>query len=221
MTERLAVIGDIHGRLRTMRRLLERVGHSRHLVFVGDYVDGEENPFGVMEELLRLQIDHSAGATFLMGNHEADLMNYLDGGPVEPFLRNGGLLTVHSYLSDHPMSANPLEQFVQQFPKAHLSFLRGLDFCYENESEVISHAGVDPDNPTSRTIESLVFGRHGSLFNPDLRLEKRAIFGHYSQRHEPFVSESAVCVDVSRGIRSGGKLVAFLLPEQSFLVEED
>ena len=75
----LDIIGDVHGELEALRRLLERLGvdlerstASRPLVFVGDLIDrGPDSP-GVVQLVKRL---FEAGvAQVVMGNHELNLL---------------------------------------------------------------------------------------------------------------------------------------------------
>ena len=80
---RVIAIGDIHGHLDLLERLLDQLqpdlGRDR-LVFMGDYIDRGLHPKGVVDYVLRLQRqappDH---VICLKGNHEAMFLNYLQG----------------------------------------------------------------------------------------------------------------------------------------------
>ena len=100
------VIGDIHGQLGKLTRLLRRAGlvgedgrwaaGEAGLLFVGDFFDRGEDGIGVVDRVMRLQEEASdAGGRVhaLLGNHEALILAaHRFGTP--PFLRawkqNGG-----------------------------------------------------------------------------------------------------------------------------------
>src|SRR5947199_75905 len=51
----IAVVGDIHGRLDRLDRVLSRLPQERALVFLGDYVDRGPESRGVIERLIGLE----------------------------------------------------------------------------------------------------------------------------------------------------------------------
>lgn len=79
------LIGDIHGQLEPLRRLLEALGYreesgvtahpeGRRLIFVGDLIDRGPESRGVLE-LVRRLVD-SGVALVVMGNHEYNFVAY-------------------------------------------------------------------------------------------------------------------------------------------------
>ena len=77
----LLVVGDTHGYPEVSRwalKLAERL-NSRHIIFLGDYVD--RGPQGVenLELLLTLLLDDPNYIIMLRGNHESPTMNYYYG----------------------------------------------------------------------------------------------------------------------------------------------
>ena len=66
MTKNIA-IGDIHGALVPLLNLLEReslidsdhrlAAEDTHLIFLGDYLDRGENGIGVLETIMRLEVE--------------------------------------------------------------------------------------------------------------------------------------------------------------------
>jgi hypothetical protein len=79
------LIGDIHGQLEPLRRLLEALGYreedgaivhpgGRRLIFVGDLIDRGPESRGVLE-LVRRLVD-SGVALAVMGNHEYNFIAY-------------------------------------------------------------------------------------------------------------------------------------------------
>src|SRR5215470_17255243 len=100
---RTYAIGDIHGSLGKLRRLLTRCerdagGEPMRLVFLGDYIDRGPESCGVIEHLIALQARRGEDVVFLKGNHEA-LALASDDGALESanWLMSGGDATLKSY----------------------------------------------------------------------------------------------------------------------------
>src|SRR5215469_1036370 len=102
---RIYAVGDIHGRLDLLDKMLgiiEQDGAGREpaqtvLVFLGDYVDRGSNSKGVLDRLTG-GLPQDTAAVFLKGNHEDLLLSFLD----EPdsglnWLHNGGGASLMSY----------------------------------------------------------------------------------------------------------------------------
>src|SRR2546425_2927028 len=64
----IAVVGDIHGRLDRLDRVLSRLPEERALVFLGDYVDRGPESRGVIERLVGLE--RRRRCVLLCGNHQ-------------------------------------------------------------------------------------------------------------------------------------------------------
>jgi serine/threonine protein phosphatase 1 len=97
------VIGDVHGCVDELERLLDGVAPTADdsLCFLGDYVDRGPNPRGVIERLIRLQAE-GPQCIFLKGNHEDMFLAFLGrpGRHGDAFLWNGGNATLASYGCD-------------------------------------------------------------------------------------------------------------------------
>src|SRR5687768_12008634 len=119
-------IGDIHGRLDRLNRLLGTLPPDRKLVFLGDYIDRGPDSRGVIDRLLRLS--RLRDCVLLCGNHEDMLLNALDGayeGADSDWLRNGGDATQRSY------RVSSLRRLAEELPEEHLAFLGGLHEHWE------------------------------------------------------------------------------------------
>jgi hypothetical protein len=91
----LDIVGDVHGERDGLLSLLSRLGYNarqafdhandRRLVFVGDLVDGGPDSLGVSE--LVLDLCQRGRALCLMGNHELNLLEAIDGGKVRASTR--------------------------------------------------------------------------------------------------------------------------------------
>ena len=89
--ELLIGIGDIHGHLHALHRLMTRLNAKYkiftegkylrpdvQIVFTGDYVDRGKNSLGVLEEVQALQKTNPSQVFCLMGNHELLALSCLD-----------------------------------------------------------------------------------------------------------------------------------------------
>ena len=88
MSRRTFAIGDIHGCLLHLERLLVAIeyGPATHrLIFLGDYVDRGPDAAGVIDRILELKAENPEIIT-LMGNHERMFLDFLDGIHTKPFL---------------------------------------------------------------------------------------------------------------------------------------
>lgn len=98
MTSRTFAIGDIHGGLKALQHLLEklRLNPNDKLIFLGDYVDGwsesAETIFFLMELSQRYE------CTFIKGNHDELCHNWLvTGEHTSEWVLHGGTATKESY----------------------------------------------------------------------------------------------------------------------------
>ncbi len=76
--QNLAIVGDLHGDLTTLRTILNRLASKNFLkdsnnkiVFLGDYVDRGRDSIGVLFTLLRLKCSYPDSVILMRGNHEA------------------------------------------------------------------------------------------------------------------------------------------------------
>ncbi|MBM3566815.1 MAG: hypothetical protein FJX42_11965, partial [Alphaproteobacteria bacterium] len=139
---RLYAVGDIHGRSDLLDRLHEAIAaDARHcgaervrIVYLGDYVDRGGDSAGVIERLVRPPPD-GPRRVFLMGNHEAMMLAFLDGdlAQLDSWLWNGGMATLESY-GVYPMAGEQgpgwaeaiRADLLKALPPAHAEFLRAL-----------------------------------------------------------------------------------------------
>lgn len=179
---RTFVIGDIHGCLDEVNRLLDHLDPTAAdtLVFLGDYVDRGRQSRGVIERLIRLRAE-GAHTVFLKGNHEDMFLGYLGEGRGhhgDMFLHNGGEATLRSYGVDAPSVA----RVRAAVPPAHVEFLQSLVLEYRHGHFLCTHAGVDPRRPLeSQREEDLLWIRDEFLFKPH-PFPCTVVFGHTPQR---------------------------------------
>ena len=119
---RTFIIGDIHGCLDMLKRLMDKIDwrpEKDMLIFLGDYIDRGPNSKGVVDYILELR-GSSSHAECLMGNHEAMFLDYLSDRETGLFLVNGGGQTILSYQKEMPEG--------QSFflPPDHIAFFNSL-----------------------------------------------------------------------------------------------
>ncbi|MBW1805462.1 MAG: serine/threonine protein phosphatase [Deltaproteobacteria bacterium] len=208
MTEKESVfiIGDVHGCLEILKRLMNKIDWQPdrdRLIFLGDYVDRGEDPKGVVDYLLQLR-DAAPDIRFLMGNHESLFMNYLEGHCDESlFLRNGGDRTLASYKEGGDINV----------PPEHLSFFESLQSMIELKEHYVVHAGLVPgiDMKFQRKNDKMWIRDPFIYSNYDFG--KRVIFGH-TPFVEPLVMDNKIGLDT--GAVFGNKLTCLELPDMIF-----
>ena len=95
---RIFAIGDIHGALKALEQLMERIvpATNDRFIFTGDYVDGWSQSAGVINWLMQFSRQHDC--IFIGGNHDSWCESWLGGGAADPvWLFHGGQATVNSY----------------------------------------------------------------------------------------------------------------------------
>jgi len=153
---RVYAIGDVHGCLDQLNRLLGAIGMDLsergargHLIFLGDLVDRGPDSAGVISRLLHGSLPGER-IDFLMGNHEEVLLECLDGNLVRigHWLQYGGLQTLESYglgRADRFDQASSLMVAMREaIPKEHVSFMRSFVDQVRVGDYLFVHAGIRP-----------------------------------------------------------------------------
>ncbi len=216
---RVAIVGDIHGKVHQLRgalRLLDQ--DDRHVIFVGDYVDWGEKSSAVVDELLARRRRDARRYTFLMGNHELALLRYLADRELAPWAAVGGIPTIRSYVAT--THADVHAAFSAGFPAAHREFLEGLAPYWDDGDTLVSHAGFDPRDPSLRSLDAMVTGTGGAPFSATRFPRSLVVCGHYVQpTGTPYVSDHLICIDTGCGSNDGPLTIAWL-PEGTFSAVE-
>jgi serine/threonine protein phosphatase 1 len=142
-------IGDIHGELRLLERLLENVlkFEPDHILFIGDYIDRGPHSREVIDRIMGLEVPF----TCLMGNHELMMLNAMEDlgigyNPVELWYYNGGEATLQSFgaTSFFNFQSNLDDRYIRFFHSLSMSHVVGVG----NGLKVLgSHAGISPAIP--------------------------------------------------------------------------
>ncbi|MEZ5800775.1 MAG: metallophosphoesterase family protein [Nitratireductor sp.] len=156
--QRVYAIGDIHGRLDLLERMLGVIdadiaanpASQPTIMFLGDYVDRGPNSSGVVDRLVSLADDPRH--VMLRGNHDQRLQDFVDDADIdgEAFLYWGGLATVASYGVDVTGEHTPQvlsRELARVFPSRHRRFLQNLPYYHSIGDYFFVHAGVRPGVP--------------------------------------------------------------------------
>lgn len=210
----LIAIGDIHGCAQTLDFLLRdlNVSPQDHLVFIGDYVDRGPDSKGVIDRLIRLNETHQC--TFLRGNHEELMLNFIDKGDYELWAVNGGIATQQSYgvVGDGAI-----------FPEEHVAFLRSTQLYLDTPEFFFVHAGLRPDKTVQANIEQanaqVFLWERSHLQAAELAWEKTVVCGHTpvssAMNTEKLINIDTGCCFFTHAHL--GRLTAVRLPEREFL----
>lgn len=155
---RAYVVGDIHGRLDLLEKLIEKIHADiaerrtceNLLVFVGDLIDRGPKSAQVVESL-RTYNHPNVRTIFLLGNHEEVLLRILDGETslIPSWLNFGGAQCLESYglVAEEVANAedrHALALIRRAIPRHHSEFLRSfVDSCRFGDYLFV-HAGIRP-----------------------------------------------------------------------------
>lgn len=155
---RAYAIGDVHGCLDLLNRLLARIeaeiarGPKRKtsIIFLGDLIDRGEASAQVVERL-RTYAPPGAKAHFIMGNHEEVLLRLVAGETelLPSWLRFGGAETLRSYGVDPAtlvgMPPEAIRRRLRQaIPGEHIEFLKSFADSISFGGYLFVHAGIRP-----------------------------------------------------------------------------
>jgi serine/threonine protein phosphatase 1 len=192
---RVYAIGDIHGHREALDRLLEMIAEdiARHgtddvtpvIVFLGDYIDRGCDSQGVIERLVRGPLDGVA-CRFLLGNHEAVLLQFLEQpAAAAEWLEYGGVETLASYglrasvgIREAARCTALRDRFLENLPDDHRAFFGALEPMVVLGDYVFVHAGIRPGRRLHRQRpDDLLWIREPFLSDPR-RYEKVVVHGH-------------------------------------------
>ena len=156
--QRAYVVGDVHGRLDLLDRLLDQIeGEVERrppdkalLVFLGDLIDRGPSSAQVVERLRTYR--HAAlRPIFLLGNHEEVLLRLVGGDTdlLAGWLRFGGAQCLESYGADAQAIASAsaeaaLAAIRKAIPANHVEFLRTFADTCRFGDYLFVHAGIRP-----------------------------------------------------------------------------
>lgn len=169
MSEVIYAVGDIHGQIKELQRVLDLIdrdgGREAKTVFLGDYVDRGPDSKAVVQTLLE---GSRSGRNWicLKGNHDRYMARFMADMTVhDPCTREGlfwfdpklgGDKTLLSYGVEARNGAalEPIYRQAQScVPKAHIDFLSNLPLYHETPDLILVHAGLRPGVPLDKQQE--------------------------------------------------------------------
>jgi serine/threonine protein phosphatase 1 len=189
--ERIYAVGDIHGCLALLERLLAAIAANNAsrepakttLVMLGDLIDRGPDSRGVVERALRLGNEFD-DVIILRGNHEQFLLDAL----VQPqavwdgWLSHGGRQTLASYgiperfaLSDPARLAQALRR---EIPVGHLDLFEAMPLSWRRGDYFFAHAGVRPALALERQSPRDLLMIRGEFLESDADHGAVVVHGH-------------------------------------------
>jgi serine/threonine protein phosphatase 1 len=225
---RVYAVGDIHGRLDLLDRLLETIARDlvlspagrRVVVFLGDLIDRGAQSRAVIERIMDGPPADGplAGAHYvaLRGNHEDTMLHFLADFSVGPrWFRNGGLDTIRSYIGevDAALAVDyPRLQrlFYRALPPSHLRFLSSIPVRHEEGGYLFVHAGARPGVSLDRQDPYDLMWIREPFLGAAVPFSRMVVHGH-TQVPEPEVRAHRIGIDT--GAYRSGRLTALVLEE--------
>ena len=202
MSGRTIAIGDIHGDLAALDRLLARLPEldaQDTLVFIGDYVDRGPDSKGVVERVREVQRRWRAKVVCLRGNHEDKWIHCYEKADPTFMLPagNGCTRTYRSYAGGPPLAPDEsldTAEYPRFFdvkswmPADVLYWLEDLALWYEDDHAIYVHAGLEGEghvwlHPSQSNPRNLLWCREPDFFAN--YAGKRLCFGHTQVKDLP------------------------------------
>jgi serine/threonine protein phosphatase 1 len=200
MSEPIYAIGDIHGQMAQLDRVLGLIendgGPDAEIVFLGDFTDRGPDSCAVLDTLIYGR-NTGRNWTFLKGNHDR-MFEWFMADPIrhDPYLmvdlywlhqRLGGDTTLASYGVDAGSQRRLKDVHADAraaVPQAHIDFLASFKLAHTVGNTLFVHAGIRPRVPLDRQTEE------------DL-LWIRQDFHSYTKPHPKLIVHGHTPVDVA------------------------
>ncbi len=192
-------ITDIHGEYEKLESLLGKIKAKDDdiFVFMGDYIDRGAKSKQVVDRIIKQSETNKC--IYLIGSHEYAMMHYNQDDYYRFLFENyGGPSTVKSYGS------------FENIMKTHGEFYKNLKFYYKTDKYLFVHAGINPDYPLDKQIETdFVYIRGKFIYSPH-NLPQKIIFGHTDFK-EPYIDEYKIGIDLGCGKYPNARLCGLIL----------
>ena len=223
-------IGDIHGNLRALNDLLEKVipklSFDDTVVFLGDIIDGAPDSKGCVDRVIQFADQTKAKIVYLKGNHEEWFFDTMHDHTRHSWLISmKGLTTIASYspeaeqlirremqrigpplIVDHlPL---PYDEFFKHVPQHHIDFFQKLVTYHRSEDCVCVHGGVSRNYTAVENEDEhmLIWGQNG--FPEYYKGADTIVYGHWSKKIDikhgwpvPWIVGNTIGIDsISHGV---------------------
>ncbi|WP_203294904.1 metallophosphoesterase [Luteirhabdus pelagi] len=146
---RTLVIGDIHGGLRGLKQVFEKMNlnDDDRFIFVGDYVDGWSENAETVSYLI--EFSETYECIFIRGNHDELVYKYLKHGDNNPvWLQHGGELTRESY---DRLSSEEKERHIRWYENL-------MNYYIDEDNRLYLHAGfTNQHGPQNEYYPNMVY----------------------------------------------------------------
>jgi serine/threonine protein phosphatase 1 len=218
---RVYAVGDIHGRIELLNKLLLQIDADLHArpvansiqIFLGDYIDRGPASRNVVDRLIERGRTHET--VCLRGNHEIFLTEFLSNSDVLPYwVKNGGLETLLSYGLLPPTAPSPAQraEFASEFgeilPSEHLRFLSELKPHFTCGGFFFVHAGLRPNVSLDQQRDEDLFWIKQEFLEYKGSFGKMIVHGH-TPVMEPDVRNNRINIDT--GAFATGRLTCLVL----------
>jgi serine/threonine protein phosphatase 1 len=171
LKERLFAIGDIHGCIDQLVKLVEstiNVCMDDRIIFLGDYIDRGENSREVIEYILNLK-KNGLNVITLIGNHESMLLDALrDESRQYNWLFNGGSYTLDSFGIAS----------LSELDGEYVEFFQSLQYFFSFGNFIFVHAGFNNSIPYPfEDTNAMIWTRNELYTNPAFN-DKVIVHGH-------------------------------------------
>lgn len=187
---------------------------AAHVIYLGDYVDRGPDSSGVLERLCGSALPGTQ-RTFLIGNHEEMLLNFIANPSTgRLWMQFGGLETIRSYgvpmrhLLEIEASADTAEGLAQRISPSHLKFLSRLETCITLGDYFFCHAGVKPGVPLASQSPHDMRWIRDEFLGSEANFGAVVVHGH-SPVPEPDVRPNRINIDT--GAYATGILTCLVL----------
>lgn len=212
-------IGDVHGCVRTLERLLSFLPLQKgdQLYFLGDYIDRGPDSKAVIDLILSLPAQ-GYGVTTLRGNHEQMFMDSeLGDWRREVWLRNGGDIALQNFgVQGYPELSPLYKQFFEQTLLYH-----------PLPGHILVHAGLNFKTEDLFSDQEYMLWSRAGFIDKEKLGGKVLVHGHtptpLKQILEQSPDDGVINLDggcVYRGVKGLGYLVAMNLASGMFYFEK-
>ena len=224
---RIYAIGDIHGRNDLVRELSQKIMNDaldyqgrKLIIFLGDYIDRGRHSKQVIDILSDPNYLPNFEKTFLAGNHEQILLQFLAGdlNVLKNWWRYGAQTTFYSYgvviagIPTESKYAILQEQLTKAIPDQHLQFYQTLKSTLTVGDYCFVHAGIKPGVPLQAQHDNQLFWIRDEFLSSTLIHEKMMVHGHTIVK-EPQFLPNRIAIDT--GAYTTEKLTCLVLEDKT------
>lgn len=193
---RLFAIGDIHGYLKPLEILIEKINPQRDdtLIFLGDLIDRGEDSKGVIDLIINLQ--SQCAVKCIQGNHEEMCLRSLYDPEIRAsWLYHGGSDMLQSF------GLSPNKVGLSQLPEKYIHFMREMLPYVETADYIFTHATPLEHLPMAQQQSQGLRWERPSWQEAYQHISgKPVVCGHTAQPSgEPWVEKGLIIIDTQVG----------------------